>query len=134
MEEYKNNWSSNPDIINRMFILTSNSFQRNKKFFINLLCVSQSYNLIGSRHKPLKGGCKCDCTKMKQYKIADAIKGWMCEGCEDRIHDNSWKKREYYFGKKQIHKHICKECYANHWIRVLYRPLFLCLIDASDSQ
>jgi len=129
MDGYKNKWSSNPDIVKRFFIFASKINITSRNIFINLLCVSKLYHFIGVKQRQRTGACKCNCTKMKQYKISDSIKKWMCEGCDDRISDNSWKQREYHFGKDNIYKTICKKCYNDHWIDVLHRPFTLCIID-----
>jgi hypothetical protein len=122
-------WSSNPDIVKRIFIFASKfkrSVDKNKNLLTNLLCVSHLYNFIGSKNIRIKGVCKCNCIKMKEYKISDSVKRWMCEGCDDRINDNSWKHSEYY---SNIYKSVCKECYRDHWVNGLHRPLFLCVME-----
>ena len=125
---------SHPDIISRIFKFAlnhKNNEKGNFDFYVNLLCLSHMYSTIGSRvlNKSRKQfGCKCDCQKMKRYKIKDAINKWHCEGCAERIEQNSWKRSEYYEAEhKTLHKTICKECYEHHWVELLHRPLRLCI-------
>lgn len=123
-----NKWSNNPEVVKKIFSNASKlkCIDINKGIFLNLLCVSHLYNYIGSKTKD-ENNCRCDCVKMKQFKISESIKKWMCEGCEDRIHDSSWTLNDYY--RKKVFKTICKECYERHWIGVSYKPISLCLKD-----
>ena len=134
-------WSENYNIITKIFGFSLNYNAGGKgrggvcseqifELYINLLCVSKFYNSVG-RHVLEKSdkqyGCKCDCKKMKRYKIEDVMKRWNCKGCDERISDNCWKKSEYYEALRgELAEVVCKECYENHWVNILHRPLILC--------
>lgn len=126
-ENENEKWQTNVNVIEKMFEMSL----YNPLLLINLLCVCQTFNVIGSRVLTRNGKscrCQCDCSKMKQRKIEDTIKRWKCQGCDDRIADNCWRASEYSKAEKgEVKKAICKQCFANHWVESMHRPLRMCI-------
>ena len=116
-------WAENPSFIERFF----KCFVGNPKAYINLLCVSLWYNNIGQEIlKTCESMCKCKCAKMKQFKIHDTVKRWKCMGCEYRIELNSWEWKDWLY-RDEIRRNVCEDCYKDHWLKIMYRPLGDCI-------
>ena len=89
---------------------------------------------VASRHRLSKHRrCRCDCERMKEWRIRDGVRRWWCAECNLSLAwGATWQMSDFY--SRKIHLTICRRCFQHHWLNTAYRPLYLCLRDKEERN